>query len=294
MTDINITPGQSGYFSRPSTILDPHLFDGEHLKPDVRTRLNDLLLNYLNSKYHNADSWTTVWLAGSGIGYQWNSARGNGDLDVLFGIDYDKFVNSNPDFAYSTREEIVEDIDKDLKRNLWPKTVNTIFTLDNEVSGYIAYNLTDVATHYEVTFFLNPDVTAEDNAIVNIHPYAAYNLTTDEWTVKPAKQPQSSFPKEFQRQAQDNLDATIMLAHRYKGIVADRAFAMPGSAQYVNSEAALRHVRAQAQDLMDTIHLGRKAAFQPGGEGFGDFYNYQWQAAKRDGIVTTLNQIIGE
>jgi hypothetical protein len=268
-----LTVGESGYFSSPSNVLDPHLFDGEHLKPDVRQTLNSLLLDYLRIRYHNPESWTMVWLAGSGISYQWFASRGNGDLDVLFGIDYSTFVTCNPEFEWMTRPEIAQTIDEDLKTALWPTTAFT------DINGQ----------YYEVTFFLNDNVEADKNSIVHIHPYAAYNITTDEWTTKPLKLPKnpaSVYPEEFERQSASNKEATEALVMRYKAIGNE------SGPEAVNNKVHKELIKAQAKTLFDSIHLGRKIAFSEHGEGYGDFYNYQWQKAKADGIVNALNEII--
>lgn len=278
---MNIKPGSSGYFSQPVNVLDPHLFDGEHLKPDVRTRLNNLLLNYLNARYSGADSWTMVWLAGSGISYQWSANRGNGDLDVLFGIDYDKFIDCNPDFQWMSRGEITEEIDNDLKQQLWPNTAHELFCTDNEWSYQ----------YYEVTFFLNNNVEASPGDIVNIHPYAAYNLTTDEWTVRPPRE-SAHINTVYEQHVQSNNEATSALVNQYNSLRSQMSTLHPSSPHLVNLARSKSFIVEQARQLFDTIHLGRKTAFSSQGEGYNDFYNYQWQAAKRDGIVNALNELI--
>lgn len=284
---LELKTGGSGYFSKPSPTLDPHLFDGEHLKPDVRTRLLDTLYNYLGTKYNNPRAWTMVWLAGSGISYQWAADRGNGDLDVLFGIDYDEFVNNNSQFMWSDRHQIAEAIDKDLKENLWPHTAHEPFYADDGW-GY---------QYYEVTFFLNDNVEAQPDSIVNIRPYAAYNLNTDEWTTRPPKLPENPgnlYPAVFEEHASYNQDAARTLVDRFNAILRDLRFTSPGTPQYINAQAHLKSLRYQARFLYDNIHLGRQKAFSPDGEGYSDYYNYQWQRAKRDGVVTALKSIIGE
>lgn len=273
--------GESGYFSRPSNILDPHLFEGEHLRSDVRHLLNKILINYLATRYSNPESWTMVWLAGSGISYQWAASRGNGDLDVLFGIDYTKFVTDNPEFEWMTRHEIAETIDADLKERLWPRTAHISFTTDiNEFPD---------EQYYELTFFLNDNVEADKNSIVHIRPYAAYNITTDEWTTKPPKlpdNPASLYPAEYYAQTFANKEAAEALVTRYKAI--DNT-----TGPYaVNNKVHKELIKAQARTLFDSIHIGRKAAFSEHGEGYGDFYNFAWQMAKQDGIVNALNEII--
>jgi hypothetical protein len=279
MNDIRIELGASSYFSRPSNILDPNLFEGEQLHPDVRDTILRIFMDYMGHSYHDPSNWSMVWLAGSGISFQWAANRGNGDLDVLFGIDYTEFVTANPDFAYFDRHEIAEMITSDLRKNLWPVTAHTYFGMGE----------------YELTFFLNDNVEATPNSITNIHPYAAYNLTKDQWTVKPPRlgaNPAADYPAEFYQQAEANKEAAEALAGRYNTLRTEGANMYPGSPQDVNNARHKALVRAEAENLFDSLHLGRKMAFSNQGEGYGDFYNFQWQRAKADGVVNALNEII--
>src|SRR5881227_3059425 len=82
---VDLTEGQSGYFSAPSNVLDPRLFDGDEIRHEVRVWIINTLYDYWRQHYRLPIAWSTVWLAGSGISYQWQAARGNGDLDVLIG-----------------------------------------------------------------------------------------------------------------------------------------------------------------------------------------------------------------
>lgn len=280
---IKIQPGHSGYFSQPARTLDPFLFEGFQLRPDVRQELNDMLLDYLRTKYNSPERWVMVWLAGSAISYQWDADRGNGDLDILFGINYNEFVNCNPEFQWSDRHEITETIDNDLRRNLWPRTARTPIWLGEH------HKL------YEVTFFLNENVEDTPDSIVNIHPYAAYNVTLDEWTTPPPvlpRNPREMYPPEFDAAAASNLEATKALIDRYNNILAEGSHLSPQSPRAVNNNLHRKMLATQAKNLFDQIHLGRKQAFSQQGEGYADFYNYQWQAAKADGVVNALNDII--
>jgi hypothetical protein len=282
MNDIRISTGASSYFSRPSHTLDYHLFSSdERILPDVRQNLLGLLLDYLRSRYSEPELWTMAWLAGSGISYQWSASRGNGDLDVLFGIDYSEFVNRNPDLRYYDRHELAELITHDLKINLWPITADTYFN----------------GQSYEVTYFLNDNVEAYPDSIVHIHPYAAYNLTKDEWTVHPPKlpgDPHALYPSEYYSQAQANKDAAQALWDRYNVLRSERAFITPGTPQEVNNKRHMELVVNQARNLFDALHLGRRNAFSDQGEGYGDFYNFQWQSAKESGIINALNSMINK
>lgn len=279
MNDIRIEVGASSYFSRPSMILDPNLFEGEHLRPDVRERILSLYMDYMSSRYNEPASWSMVWLAGSGISFQWAANRGNGDLDVLFGIDYDRFVTTNPDFQWSDRHEIAEYITQDLRRNLWPRTAHIYFGLGE----------------YELTFFLNDNVEYSENSIVNIHPYAAYNLMTDSWTIKPprlSENPAEMYPESYYAQGEANKAAAQALVSRYNALRTEGQMIAPGSPQDVNNRRSKALVRTEAENLFDALHLGRKMAFSNQGEGYGDFYNFQWQHAKQHGVVNALNEII--
>jgi hypothetical protein len=272
--------GASGYFSSPQLILDPNLFDGTSLLPHVRQTLLDLFYNHMDTMFSNPRSWSMLWLAGSGISYQWSGDRGNGDLDVLFGLDYTKFVSDNPTYGYYSREEIAQSMDDMLKRHLWPKTAHT------EFGNFV----------YEVTYYLNPGTEDYDKSITNIHPYAAYNLTEDKWTVEPVKPEEfnTNYPAEFEAQATENRHTAERLANRYKYLTQQLSTVHPNTPLGHNLTASktllLQHIRT----MFDTLHLGRKNAFSSMGEGYGDFYNYQWQSAKRDGIVATFNEILNQ
>lgn len=281
MNDIRIELGASSYFSRPSNILDPNLFEGEKLRPDVRDHILRIYMDYMSSHYNRPDRWSMVWLAGSGISYQWAANRGNGDLDVLFGIDYSEFVSDNPTFMYFDRHEIANYITDDLRANLWPVTAHTYFGLGE----------------YEITFFLNDYVEANSNSITNIRPYAAYNLTKDEWTVKPPNlpaKPGGIYPATYYSQAENNKYAAQALVDRYNALHNEAKSIRPGSPQDVNNRKHKALVRAEANTLFDQLHLGRKMAFSPDGEGYGDFYNFQWQHAKEAGVINALNEIINK
>src|SRR5690349_8524935 len=101
-----LNEGASGYFSRPQHILDPQLFDGTELKPSVREQILEPFFSHMETMAKNPRNWIMLWLAGSGITYQWAANRGNGDLDVMLGFDFGKFVTDNPDYGYISREEI--------------------------------------------------------------------------------------------------------------------------------------------------------------------------------------------
>lgn len=270
--------GASGYFSQPALILDPQLFDGEELKANVREEILGRFYNYMSTRYNNVHEWTALWLAGSGISYQWAADRGNGDLDVLFGVDYTEFVNSNPAFSGMDRYDISYIVNDDLRNNLWPST------------SHIRFNRGDERP-YEVTYYLNPGVGTKLDSITMIQPYAAYNLTENQWIIPPEANPIREVPHQFEDQAAANVMEANMLRRFYDMNREALATEAPHSPRWHNAMSGLKHVAMQAQALYDQIHSNRKQAFDAQGEGYYDFFNYQWQAAKRDGIVDILKQI---
>lgn len=275
--------GASGYFSAPELILDPQLFEGKALKPHVRDVILEIFFDYMSTRYRDVREWAMVWLAGSGASYQWSADRGNGDLDVLFGINFPRFLESNPEFQGLLPDELEYIMDDDLRNNLWPTTALTTITRGDD-------------RPYEITYYMNSSIDFSGDGIATIHPYAAYNLSENHWTTVPERNPRTDIPREFEAQAQRNLGEAKALEAAYNYFREDLKYERPNSPRWHNSMTSIHTVVSQARNLFDQIHSNRKQAFGPSGKGYHDFYNYQWQAAKRDGIINILNQIgyVGE
>ncbi len=276
--DVSLSGGASGYFSPPSPELDPDLFAGDKIKPEVRNQLLNELYDYLQSSMNlgYVDTWLTVWVAGSGVSYQWDADRGNGDLDVLFGVDWTTFLQHNTGFAAFSESDFAALINEQLKRDVWPKTA--ALTFGNKV--------------FEVTYFLSPG--SGDHIADSIHPYAAYNLTTDEWTVRPPKlpgDPRTLYPAEWFTAAQGDTRAAQELSARYTGSLAQLQASTPGSPGWHNAGATLNLLTSQAAALFSDIHAGRREAFSGQGNGYGDYHNFRWQVAKQSGAVKSLHAI---
>jgi hypothetical protein len=272
----DIHTGASGYFSAPQRGLDPHIFDGKHIKPDVRDHILGILNNFLDSRYKGARSWSAAWLAGSGISYQWAGDRGNGDLDVLFGLDFPKFYEDNPTYQGISESEFADLLNSDLKKSLWPTTAETNFH----------------GQTYEVTYYLNPGTTA--HSIAAIHPYAAYNLTADRWDITPPElpdDPRSLYPAEWHKTIEDEQKHASVLVDRYNLLRSQSAQTVENSPAWKNAMDSQKIVVEQAKALFDDIHLSRRNAFSQTGDGYSDFYNYRWQAHKEAGTVQALNTL---
>lgn len=269
--------GASGYFSEPSDHLDPSLFIGDRINPQVRVLLLQALYSYWRTRWSEPQAWSTVYLAGSGASYQWAADRSDGgepgDLDVLIDIDWDQFYAHNSDPAMQIRPQwVAEAMDADLKANLWPRTAEL------HIGGGI----------YEATFYVNPE------PIASIRPYAAYNLSEDRWLVHPErhpKHPQGAVDYEAVAADRTNTDALVA---RYNEALYGRVGHPVGSPEWVSSKAVLDHVSVLSKELFDDIHGGRSIAFSPQGIGYSDDANFRWQVAKQRGVIRDLLTMINQ
>ncbi len=269
--------GASGYFSEPAATLDPSLFDGTHLKDDVRQWLILTLAHGLASylDLSGVNEWLHAWLAGSGITYQWAADRGNGDLDVLFGVDMARFVHFNPDYQGIPERDVADYENKQLKMKLWPSTAHQRFN----------------GRSYEVTFYWAPGTGSD---ISRIHPYAAYDLKRDAWVVHPPQlpaDPRALYPSEWFEAAGRDTTAAEQLARRHASLLTRLASTTLSEGRARNAHAELTRVRQSVTSLFDEIHGGRAAAFGEQGQGYGDFANFRWQHAKQTGVVAALKDI---
>lgn len=260
-----IQSSATSYFSTPEEKLDPKLFEGNHLKGWVRSGILQLLFDFLKETYRHPELWTQTWIAGSGVSYQWSASREPRDLDVLIGINYVQFRKANPEYMGLSDGEISKMLNEDFRTELQPDTENW--------------------NGYEVTFYVNPGATD----IKTINPYAAYDLTYDEWTVVPPKtgvQENSA----WENAAQRDLSKTSEIVMRYSKAETDLQ-AAPNDVARRDAEARLQAALMQGDALFRDIHEGRKLAFRSTGGGYTDFHNYRWQAGKKYGTISALKKM---
>jgi len=262
---IHIQGSATSYFSAPESELDPKLFTGTSINGWVRNGILQLLFGFLNEQYRQPDLWAHVWIAGSGVSYQWSAARQPGDLDVLIGVDYIQFRKVHPEYHGLSDVEISRMLNEDFRTNLQPDTENW--------------------NGYEVTFYVNPGATD----IRRINPYAAYDLTHNEWTVVPSREgaPRNKVWDEF---AKRDLDMATEVVARYSKAVSKLNAAQNDAARR-NAETAMHAALMQGHALFQDIHDARRFAFKPEGQGYGDFYNYRWQAGKKYGTISALKKM---
>lgn len=262
---VSIEPSETSYFSAPGAGLDTRLFKGPKLIPYVRSAILRILFEHLKNHYYNPEAYIHVWLAGSGVSYQWSAARNPADLDCLVGVNYLVFRQTNPQYKSLSDKQIADMFNADFRESLNQLTKNFL-------------------NAYELTFFVN---VATD--IRSIKPYAAYSLTNDDWTVQPELKAPVRNKNWEERVAKDTSMVTEILS-RYSIALNSLGSATTDSARR-NAEAALRLAVEQGAALFDEIHHGRTYSFSPSGQGYMDIYNYRWQAGKSAGTIQALRKL---
>ena len=264
-TPVELEPSETSYFSAPGAGLDPRLFRDGKLIPSVRSSILRILLEHLRTHYYSPENYLTIWLAGSGVSYQWTAARHPADLDCLIGVNYLLFRQSNPQYKALSDKQIADMFNEDFRNDLHPFTKNFLDT-------------------YELTFYVN--VSSD---IRSIKPYAAYSLTTDDWTVSPEVKAPPHNKTWDQRVARDTSMVTDILS-RYSTALNAISQSTTDTARR-NAEATLKLAVEQGAALFDEIHKGRTTAFSEYGGGYSDIANYRWQAGKQAGIVQALRKL---
>ena len=264
-TPVALEPSETSYFSAPGAGLDPRLFRDNKFVPAVRSSILRILFDHLRNHYYNPEGYTTVWIAGSGVSYQWTASRTPADLDCLIGINYLMFRQSNPQYKALSDQQIADMFNADFKKDLHFLTANF---LDS----------------YELTFFVNVK-----SDIRQIKPYAAYSLTQDDWTVHPEIKalPKS---KALEQKVAKDTSMTLDILQRYSTALNAIANAPTDTARR-NAEATLKLAVEQGVALFEEIHRGRGNAFSPSGLGYADPANYRWQAGKVAGTVQALSKL---
>jgi hypothetical protein len=231
----------TGHFFGPGKHnLNPQLFDGTHLRPEIRQELLGLLNTFWAPKYGDTwQTWARVYLAGSAISYWWGD---NNDLDTLVGIDYNHARRLCRPLSHLTDREIDDRLNTEFREGL------------NNDHRTLHANGHDIGP-LESTFFVNSD--AFDVRL--LRPYAAYDLTADTWAVEPVQVPDDFSAKSLPESDWDELDA---LRRQVEEI-----------AKLPEGER-----EARGAELYDKLHADRHAAFTEAGEGLYDERNVSWKA----------------
>ncbi len=161
-------------FGKTHDDLDPDLWDGDRLKPKVRSALIERLNRVMKQFDENWHQWVKAYFAGSQASYWWN----NRDLDILLGVNYDKARHQGKDFDDLSNVEIQSKINTALRKDF------------NDPKYKAPWN----DEEYELTGFNNLD----SFDIRHIRPYAAYEMMENRWYVRPPHLPHwdaSQFPE---------------------------------------------------------------------------------------------------
>lgn len=265
---VTVDPGTSSYWRESEADLDPTIFSQGRIKPWVRNTILRLLFEYLEEQVSGVRHWATVWLAGSAVSFQWSSGMDwdRKDLDCLVGVDYVSFREANPGYRGLSDVEISDHLNQGLYTSLGKRT--------RDWNGF------------ELTFYVNPGATD----ITAINPYAAYNLTLDEWTVRPASRDLAAPPPAWALQAQRDHQSATKIAAAYSDAYS-AVHNATNPAHRVNAERKLELAMSSAESLYDEIHRQRGVDFSSIGQGYAGPGNYRWQAGKKSGAVPTLRKL---
>ena len=143
---------------------------------------------------------------------------------------------------------------------------------------------------FEITIYVNSGVTANPEGILSINPYAAYDLTSDVWTVAPQQHPTHHVhPSWDQTVEMDRMRGEGIIGHYGKAL--EQVHGAQNDAHRTNAVGYLKNALEAASGLYDEIHAGRKAAFNEFGHGYADFHNYRWQSGKRTGVIQAMKRL---
>jgi hypothetical protein len=232
--------------------LDVRLWENDKLKAPIRT---DIMATFdtfcIRHKFARHETWAKIVFFGSEAS-TWTSKdlRGNSDFDLSIGIEYDNLRASNPKFKPFSDLEIA-----DAFTQLMHAELNNQQKTFSGVEGV-----------FDQTWFAN--LLGWD--IAQIRPYAAYDVVTEEWIVKPPDLPDwsmKSFPE------------GPGMAEEIRGIIemAEGILKMPEPYRTQNGSS-----------LWEYVHSNRSNAFGPQGEGWFDVRNAQEKGLDQLGLMQPL------
>jgi GNAT superfamily N-acetyltransferase len=250
-------------FAPTLTNLDPRLFDGERLRPEIRETIMNRIAAHWDENYKNWREWSRVYLAGSAVSHWWADYNAvshagepgldyhlNDDLDTLIGIEYGGLLENHPEFLGVPARVISAELNKGLRENC---NLNDIF-FEVPSAEVPEWEWADTPQNGKVkvgpwsaTFYVNPN----SYDIRVIKPYAAYDLTNDEWAVKPVE-------------AAEGHNFTPTEWYYFEGVAAEimATLQLPEPAR-----------SNKAKHLWEFIHTNRNKAFRPDGQGVFDYRN---------------------
>ncbi|MFI0967007.1 hypothetical protein ACH4S8_37335 [Streptomyces sp. NPDC021080] len=227
------------FFAPGKKDLDERLFDGDRMRPEVRRHILGLINGLWAPRYGDSwQTWARVYLAGSEASHFY----GNSDLDVLIGIDHEALNQHCDAFCGEPDATVDEKLTDELREHL-----NDDHRMLPGPGGETG--------PWESTFYVN----AGSYDIRDIKPYAAYDITRDEWAVRPVEVPDDFGPEKLPESTWDTFEAIKTLVKAVAEL-----------------PAGVREREGAA--LYDYLHGDRHAAFGPDGTGLYDPANATWKA----------------
>lgn len=241
---------KSRVFGPTKGALDPRLFEGDRMRPEVRTavlsRLGPVLEPLLGKDW---ERFTKVYLAGSESS-EW---YGNNDFDTLIGVDFDH-LGGEPDVpvAGEAEDHIIDMLNTALRVSYNAEPWEAPFGGSWSLTGYCNKNSYDIA---------------------KIKPYAAYDISGDEWAVRPPHLPEWHFDQH----------------PLYKPLLAE----MKGYADAIEAIDAMPEPfrTQQGRALWEHLHSDRGRAFSGEGTGWDDPGNLVEKALVEWGLWDKLVDI---
>jgi hypothetical protein len=254
----------------PTYGLDVRLFDADKLKEPIRADLMRKWHEFCDTfGLQDPDTWSIVYFSGSEAS-EWTSPerKGNNDFDILVGVDVGRFAQNENNVRHAERMG-------------WPLTPEGIAAgITDKLKATLvdpAYVLPGAPEHerhdtWDQTWYVNPN----SFHIADIKPYAAYDVTHDEWAVRPPHLPDwslASFPEgpslvDYCEGMEEMVRAVLKMPEPY------------------------RHQEGFA--LWHFVHDTRSNAFGPQGEGWYDVPNVVEKWLDQKGLMQPLWQVMHE
>jgi hypothetical protein len=233
-----------GMFSPGQDTLDPRIFDGDRMRTELRLAVLSLLDGFWTPKYGDWRKWARVYLAGSGASHWWDS---DVDLDILIGINKEALDQARPQNVGVSEEDVCGHLNVEFNRDLETTTL--------EWHGF------------KTQFHCNPGSWN----IQDINPYAAYDITNNEWAQKPPVLPPDWGPHAFPDFWWDEVNTT-----------ADQIETM-----LLHGEVPFDQVEEGAA-FFDKLYSERQRAYSLWGNGWVDYGNFQYQVLSQWGVLQPL------
>lgn len=157
---------QSGFLMEPHTELYPPIWEGHKMRPHVKQKIEDYLLQAISEGgFNSTKTWLKFTAFGSGASYNWNEA---GDFDVHIWVDVEAFNAIHPDLNYTSDQLLVA-----LRRLIVP------------INSVPLAKITDKPENKMLVQYYPLAGKGTKDECLATRPYACYDMQTDEWFEDP-------------------------------------------------------------------------------------------------------------